>query len=148
MHKKYGLLQAKTYCCLQLTSLPGTLSAALITSPFRPELCRLSTPMETFLKSNFYDAFVSIQRAYSTHEIVPITRGNAKLSPYILAEKCDRVRAHVRQYVGELIQQWIAYATCCERSFRYGGEGVGWSDGRLCLIAFLVSSLWTVYGHR
>ncbi|KIK71442.1 hypothetical protein GYMLUDRAFT_149556 [Collybiopsis luxurians FD-317 M1] len=89
------------------------------------------------LKSNFYDAFVSIQRGlFNTRDRVEHTR-KRKLVSHIFAQKSVlEFEPHIRLYVGQLLGQWsrlFDLALKGDKGDEGQGQGGGWSghDGRL-----------------
>ncbi|KIM86675.1 hypothetical protein PILCRDRAFT_96068 [Piloderma croceum F 1598] len=88
------------------------------------------------LKSNFYDAFVSIQRGlFNTRNRTDHTRKRKIVSHIFSQKSVIEFEPHVRQYVGELIQQWDRLCDGAVKGLS-GTEGEGgWMgrDGRLWL---------------
>jgi benzoate 4-monooxygenase len=88
------------------------------------------------LKSNFYDAFVSIQRGLFNTRIRADHARKRKIVSHIFSQKSViEFEPNIRQYVSELIQQWDRlYNGAVKGLSGTEGEG-GWSgrDGRLWL---------------
>jgi hypothetical protein len=151
-----------TVCCkpkhtvaFNLPSLPGTFVR------LAPDHVSISDPEALqivyahgngSLKSNFYDAFVSIQRGlFNTRNRTDHARKRKIVSHIFSQKSVIEFEPHVRQYVGELIQQWDRLCDGAVKGLSgTEGEGVGWVGMVVCgLIAFLVSSLRNLsVGHR
>ena len=88
------------------------------------------------MKSEFYDAFVSIQRGlFNTRNRADHARKRKIVSHIFSQKSVIEFEPNVRQYVGELIQQWDRlYDGAVKGLSGTEGEG-GWSgrDGRLWL---------------
>ena len=90
------------------------------------------------LKSNFYDAFVSIQRGlFNTRDRVDHARKRKIVSHIFSQKNVLEFEPHIRLYVGQLIAQWDRlYDSALKGLAGHEGEG-GWfgMDGRLWLDA-------------
>jgi benzoate 4-monooxygenase len=88
------------------------------------------------LKSNFYDAFVSIQRGlFNTRNRTDHARKRKIVSHIFSQKSVIEFEPHIRQYVGEFVQQWDRlYDGAVKGLSGAEGEG-GWygRDGRLWL---------------
>ncbi|KAF8069107.1 cytochrome P450 monooxygenase [Lyophyllum atratum] len=87
------------------------------------------------LKSNFYDAFVSIHRGvFNTRDRHEHARKRKIVSHIFSQKNVIEFEPHIRLYVSSFIKQWDRL---CEASLKgeSGPEGEGWSgrDGRLWL---------------
>jgi benzoate 4-monooxygenase len=86
-------------------------------------------------KSNFYDAFVSIQRGlFNTRDRAAHARKRKIVSHIFSPKSVLEFEPSVREYVGLLIKQWDRF---CEgaKDGKQGDEGGGWKgrDGRVWL---------------
>ncbi|KDQ50346.1 hypothetical protein JAAARDRAFT_211768 [Jaapia argillacea MUCL 33604] len=89
------------------------------------------------LKSDFYDAFVSIHRGlFNTRDRAQHTRKRKIVSHIFSQKNVLDFEPHVRLYIGQLIQVWDRLYDKALKG-QSGSEGDGWSgkDGRLWLDA-------------
>lgn len=82
------------------------------------------------MKSDFYDAFVSIQRGlFNTRNRADHARKRKIVSHIFSQKNVIEFEPHVRQYVGELIQQWDRLYESATKGLS-GNEGEGGWTGR------------------
>lgn len=87
------------------------------------------------LKSNFYDAFVSIQRGlFNTRDRAAHARKRKIVSHVFSPKSVLEFEPSVREYVGLLIKQWDQFCESAKEG-KAGKEGGGWEgrDGRVWL---------------
>lgn len=87
------------------------------------------------LKSEFYDAFVSIQRGvFSTRDRNEHTRKRKIVSHIFSQKSVVEFEPQIRSYVAAFIKQWDRLHDAALKGMS-GSEGEGWSgkDGRLWL---------------
>jgi benzoate 4-monooxygenase len=88
------------------------------------------------LKSNFYDAFVSIQRGlFNTRDRAEHTRKRKIVSHVFSQKSVMEFEPHIRMYVQQLLDQWDRlYVQAVKGASGNDGES-GWfgKDGRLWL---------------
>jgi benzoate 4-monooxygenase len=87
------------------------------------------------LKSNFYDAFVSLRRGiFNTRDRVQHARKRKIVSHIFSTKSVAEFEPNVREYVGILIKRWDALCDAAKERQR-GEDGGGWTarDGRVWL---------------
>lgn len=83
------------------------------------------------LKSNFYDAFVSIQRGLFNTRSRPEHARKRKIVSHIFSQKAVLdFEPHVRLYVGQLVKQWERLCDLSQKEGSKGNEGEGGWVGR------------------